>query len=231
MSDYELYGDYNEVDEPPKKSGVGFIIKIVAITLCFAVVGFLVFRLIAFNFYPKDIKNIYYTENLASFYKETDGDIGAKTQKLRAPYDDAKLGNFFAANLIVIEGCGELQLSLRYNTSLYNKLGAEFSVDDMSFSLRRSGGDESASGAAAGLPLDADVTVCGEDKFFIYRYIKLAFDGVDFGDESDPVEWIRLDITIDGIERDTPFMICIYENNAAHSDFSDYELSGKERLK
>ncbi|MBQ7386932.1 MAG: hypothetical protein IJW03_02070 [Clostridia bacterium] len=229
MSDYELYGDYNEVDEPPKKSGVGFIIKLVAITVCFIVVGFIAFRLFAFNHYPRSMKDIYFTDTLSSYYDETGGDIGAVTQGLRAPYDDAKLGNFFAANLIVIEGCGEIQVALRYNTSLYNTLGLEFSNDDLSFSLRRSGGDENASGALAGRPLDASVSVCAEEEFLMYRYIKLVFDGVDFGEGEDRAKWIRLDIEIDGVERDEPFMICIYEDNDAYSKFSDYELSKEEK--
>ncbi len=224
MSDYELYGDYNEVDEPPKKSGTGFIIKIVALTVCFAVVGFLAFRLFSFNYYPKSMKNAYFTDALTSYYNEVGGEVTAKTQKLRAPYDDAKLGNFFASNLIVIEDCGELQVSLRYNTSVYKTLGAEFSNDDLSFSLRRSGGDEEATGALAGVPLEASVSVCAEESFMMYRYIKLVFDGIDFGEGDSAAEWIRLDIEIFGVERDEPFMICIYENNEAYSSFSDFKV-------
>ena len=231
MSDYELYGDYNDVDEPPKKSGVGLIIKITALVACFAVVGFLAFRLIAFNHYPDSVKNIYYTDNLTAYYSETGGNIGAVTQELRAPYDDEKLGNFFASNLIIIKDIGEIQLAVRYNTSLYNKLGLEFSFDDMTFSLQRSGGDENATGALAGTPLDAKISVCATDKFLMYRYAKIVIEGVDFGEGDDKIEWLRLDMRINGLDRDEPFMLCIYENNDAHSSFSDYELKEKERLK
>lgn len=231
MSDYELYGDYNEVDEPPKKSGMGLIVKITALVACFAVVGFIAFRLIAFNHYPSSIKNIYYTDNLTAYYNETGGQIGALTQELRAPYDDEKLGNFFASNLIIIKEIGEIQISVRYNTALYNKLGLEFSFDDMTFSLQRSGGDENATGALAGIPLDAKISVCATDKYLMYRYAKIVIEGVDFGEGEDAVEWLRLDMRINGLDSDEPFMLCIYENNEAYSSFSEYELSGKEKLK
>ena len=37
MSDYERYGDYNEVDEAPSQNKTLKIIKLVAIFLCFFV--------------------------------------------------------------------------------------------------------------------------------------------------------------------------------------------------
>ncbi len=238
MSDYELYGDYNEIDEAPTKSTAGKIIKIVALVLCFSVIGLLAFRLIIFNYYPANMKNIYFTPALTEHYEATDGKIGAVTQSLRAAYDNGDEGNFFCDNLIVIPEIGELQISLRYNTSLMENIKREFGVeidpDDTSvfrFTLRRSGGSESATGAEAGLPVSCELTVTEWDGLMMYRYCKLVFDGIDFGTEEDgdKIEWLRLDVTIDGVEREEPYMICIYENNSAYSKFTDYELSAKER--
>ncbi len=230
MSDFERYGDYNEIDESPKKSRVLLAIKITAIALCFAVVALLLFRVFTFNYYPKSMKRLYFTDALTAYYNEKDGDIGAKTQELRAPYDDAELGNFFCDNLIVIEELGELQVSLRYNTSLADilkeKYGADFDPNDTSrftFSLTKSGGDEAATGAAAGIPLECTVS-CVWDSFMMYRYAKLVFDGVDFTDAA----WIRLDIRIDGVERAEPFMVCIYENVSEYSEFTEYKPSSSE---
>lgn len=235
MSDYELYGDYNEVDDeeeaPKEKRGLGFAIKLVAIIICFAVVAFLGFRLFTFNYYPRAMKNIYFTDTLTAYYNEQGGNIGALTQSLRAPYDDADLGNFFCDNLIVIPECGEIQLSLRFNTALYNRLGTEFAPEDVSFSLRRSGGDESATGAAAGVSVPAQLVYSEWDEFMMYKYVKLVFDGIDFPDGENKIEWLRLDITIDGLESDGPYMICIYENNDQFSKFTEYKLSRKERPK
>lgn len=226
MSDYELYGDYNEVDEAPEKRGVGFVIKLVAIILCFTVVAFIGFRLFTFNYYPKSVKRLHFTPELTAYYNATDGDIGALTQSLRAPYDDEREGNFFCDNLIVIKGAGEIQLSLRYNSSLPDRLGVDFDYDDITFTLRASGGAEDATGYEAGRLLDAELTVCRWDEFMMYRYAKLVFDGIDFNSD---IEWIRLDIEIAGVEREEPFMVCIYEDNAAFSRFSDYKPSAEER--
>lgn len=231
MSDFERYGDYNEVDESPKKSRVLLVIKITALVLCFSVVALLLFRVFSFNYYPDSMKKLYFTDTLTAYYNEKGGDIGAKTQELRAPYDDAELGNFFCDNLIIIEELGEIQISLRYNVSLADtikeKYGADFDPDDTSrftFTLTRSGGDESATGAAAGVPMESKLTACEWDSFMMYRYAKLVFDGVNF----EGAEWIRLDIRIDGVEREEPFMVCIYENVSEYSEFTEYKLSSSE---
>ena len=71
MDDMERYGDYNEVDEPPRKSGVGLVIKIIAITLCVAVIGLIGFRMMTFKYYPDSVKNIYFTPELLDYYNQT----------------------------------------------------------------------------------------------------------------------------------------------------------------
>ena len=81
MDDMERYGDYNEIDEPPRKSPVLLTLKIIAFVLIFSVVGILAVRLIMFNYYPENMKTLYFNDALTAFYNERDGDIGAKTQK------------------------------------------------------------------------------------------------------------------------------------------------------
>ena len=61
-------------------------------------------------------------------------------------------------------------------------------------------------------------------------FCKLVFDEVDLGlDGGDKVEWIRLEIYIEGLERETPFMIAVYENNDEYSKLDEYKLSKGEK--
>ena len=234
MDDFERYGDYNEIDEPPKKSSVLLIIKIAVIAICALVVGFLIFRLFIFNHSPKTMRELYFTETLTEYYKETNGKIGAMTQKLRTPYDDAEDGNFFCDNLIVIPGCGEVQVSLKFNKSLGDTLKEKYGISDFdpnneaqfSFRLWRDGEDADDPGCEVGT-----LTACIWENYTMYRHCKLVFDGVSFdGDESrGAAEWIRLEVFIDGMEKDEPFMILIYENNSSFSKFDSYKPSKGER--
>ena len=228
MDDMERYGDYNEVDEVPGKNPVLTFIKTVAVVLIFAVVGLIAFRLFTFNYYPKAMKSIYFTEALTEHYRNTGGDIGAKTQKLRAQYDDPDDGNFFCDHLVVIPDIGEIQITLRYNNALEEMLAeergdGELLPEDFSFRLWR-----------YDVANEESVCVTGElvasewDSFLMYRYARLVFDGVDLGGEDDPTQWIRLEIFVDGANKGKPYMVCIYENHELYSSFSDYELSSGE---
>ena len=128
MSDYERYSDYNdyEDDEPRGKSKIGLVLKLLVGIVIVSVVGLIAFRIIIFNSYPDSVKNIYFNDKLTSYYNEKDGDIGALTQSMRAEYDDPDEGNFFAGNLIVIPGIDQLQVSLRYNTSLMAEIEKKY---------------------------------------------------------------------------------------------------------
>lgn len=233
MEDFDRYGDYNEIDESPKKSPVLSFIRIICIVLVFSVIGFVAFRVFTFNYYPKNVKNIYFNSALSDFYMERDGDIGAKTQSLRAPYDDEDKGNFFCDNLIVIPELGQLQVSVRYNTALIETLKAELSRADLSaddeelfsFRLYRNGESENEEDHLIGT-----LDYVEFDSFLMYRYYKLVFDGIDFNmDNEDKINWIRLEIFVKG-EGDEPYsMVAIYENNEDYDSFKEYKLSGGER--
>ena len=234
MDDLERYGDYNEVDEPPTKSPVLTIIKITAAVIALAVVGLLGFRLFLFNYAPSNVSSLYFTENLTEYYNSTNGNIVALSQKLRAPYDDPELGNFFCDNVIVIPGCGEIQLSLRYNASVGNNFLEEYKFDgfdpdnpdQFSFRLWRDGKSEGDEGCEIGT-----LTVSEWSSYSMYRYFKLVFDGIDFEgeNEDDKIEWIRLEIFVDGIDKDEPFMVAVYENHEGYSKFEEYLPSKGER--
>ena len=235
MEDMERYGDYNEIDEPPggRKSVVLVIIKIMVILATLAVVGVLGFRIYLFNYYPESMKNIYFTDGITEYYNSTGGNIGALTQNLRAPYDNEREGNFFCDNLIVVKDIGELQVSLRFNVSVIEnmekKLGLSgLSADDtdlLTFRLYMSDGGENEADHLIG-ELAAEPII--ESKM-MYRYYKLAFRGIDFGDGEEKIEWIRLEVFVKGQTDTKPFaMIAIYEDNVNYSAFTEYKLSSSE---
>ena len=235
MEDMERYGDYNEYDESPtKRSGaISVIIKVMVMVAFAALVGVIGFRMILFEYYPDAMKNIYFTEGLTEYYEQTDGNIDALTQSLRAPYDDAERGNFFCDNLIVVKGAGELQITLRYNVSLIESIEKELgltglSADDadlFSFRLYKSGESKEESDHLIGTLAAEPMT----DSVLMYRYYKLAFTDIDFGQGSDKIEWLRLEIFVKGQTSSEPFAkVAIYEDNEDYSQFEEYKLSNSE---
>ena len=233
MEDMERYGDYNEIDEAPSRNPVTTVLKFVLAAVCFLVIGFLAFRIIIFNYYPREIKNLYFNDTLTAYYNSTGGDMEVLTQELRAPYDDEDDGNFFCDNLFVIMGAGQLQVSLRYNdaieASFLEKYGVDISesgFDAFTFRLVRNPLTEE--GEPVVLAENPEII---RDSLIMYRYAKLVFDGVEFGlDEGEnKAEWIRLEIELVGAKKPTVFMIPVYENNSDYSSFDEYKLSAKER--
>ncbi len=225
MSDYERYGDYNEIEEdaPRGKSPVYLILKIVTAVVCFAVVGLLVFRLVAFNVYPSQVRELYFNDTLTAHYNADKAGFAVKTQKLRYEYDDEDLGNFFCDHLYVIEGAGQLQITVRYNVSTVERIEAErgIELDDKSASL------------FTFRLVDNHGNVQGElvDSVFasqmMYRYVKLVFDGVNFTPDSEGKypEWIRLETFLAGDDTAVaePYMNPIYENHKDYAEFVPYE--------
>lgn len=235
MEDMERYGDYNEVDEAPKSKvrTVGFWLKILVILCCFCVVAFLGFRIYLFNYYPEQIEDIYISDNIKAYY-EKNGSVKPLTQTLRAPYDDPDNASFFCDNLYVIRECGELQVSVRFNTSAIEYIEKELGLDGLSpddselliFRLYKNGETDSYERVVGRL---CEVIT---DSKLMYRYYKLVFDGIDFGEDKDKIEWIRLEIFVKGQDGQAPFaMIPIYENNDGYSSFKELELSEEDILK
>ncbi len=244
MDDFERYGDYNEIDESPKKSVVGLILKMFIVVLCLGVVGFMIFRVIIFNHYPKEMKNIYFTEELTEHYNNTSGDIGALTQELlnsrNYGYDDAKEGNFFCKYFVYIPATKELQITLRYNESLMKNIKDKYGIsldadseDNFSYRLvamrKNDTPDENLSAEKLGTPMEAEIVAEEYDSFLMYRYVRLVFDGVELCDgEENEVDWIRLEVTVNGVENAEPYMIAIYLNDERFP-LVPYKLSSKEK--
>lgn len=231
MEDIERYGDYNEVDEAPggSRNPVAFILKGLIIALCLLVVGVLAFRLVLFNYYPSEIKNIYFNDELTELYK-TNGTVKAETQSLRAPYDDPDFASFFADNLIIIKEAGQLQLSVRYNSSFYDSVEEKYGVrpdesatDLFTFELERVPFEESEAAYTVGA-----LDYCTSDSLAMYTYYKLVFDGVEFLGDDEP-DWLRLKITLNGVEGAAPYYILVFENTDEYSALGEYQLSGKEK--
>ena len=233
MEDMERYGDYNEVDEAPSKNPVTTVLKVVLAAVCFAVIGFLAFRIIIFNYYPAEIKNLHFNDTLTAYYNSMGGDIEVLTQDLRAPYDDEDDGNFFCDNLFVITGADQLQVSLRYNDAIHatflEKYGVDISESGFdAFTFRLVRNPLTDDGEPVLLAENPEVIT---DSLMMYRYAKLVFDGVEFGlDEGEnKAEWIRLEIELGGTEEKTVFMVPVYENNSDYASFDEYKPSAKER--
>ena len=230
MSDYERYGDYNDIEEdrPKSKSPVLLILKIITALVCISVVGVLVFRMILFSSYPDSVKNIYFNDKLTAYYESADGNIDAKTQNLRFPYDDEDLGNFFCDHLIVIEDIDQLQITVRYNTASLKRIAEENGVGELNaenetvftYRLRDNYGRVYS--------VDSPSVF---DKRVMYRYARLVFDGVELSPDSEGKypEWIRLEITVSGDADSKVYMVPVYENNEDFDDFSEYKLSSKEK--
>ena len=234
--DMERYGDYTEyeADIPKSKSKFVLIMKILIAFTCLSVVGVVAFRLVLFNTYPASMKNIYFTDNLTSYYNASAGDINAKTQMIRFPYDDEDKGNFFAGNLIIIEDAGEMQFSLRYNLSTLKTIEKQYGLTDLSpddeslFSFRIVGSQctDAVNDRYEEIVVSAEPSYVGTDSRAMYRYFKLAFDGIDF---ANPPVWMRVEIFVKGHE-DEPFaMVLVYENHEEYAIFKDYDLGRKER--
>ena len=232
MSDYERYGDYNDIEDdlPKSKNPVLIVLKIITALICAGVIALLAFRLIVFNNYPDLVKNVYFNDILTEHYNANEGKIVVKTQKLIAPYDDNKEGNFFCDHLYLIDEIDQLQITARYNKSLIKDLSAELGVelDDMSddlfdFCLVASFGE-------GDMRTYRNVSASVFDHNLLYRYYKLVFDGVEFDTEKEGAPyWIRLEITLKSDPTRESYKIPIYQNEESYNDFEIHKLSGKEK--
>ncbi len=236
MEDLERYGDYTEFEDdiPKKRGAVTLFIKIAIALVCILVVGLLTFRIVMFNYYPSSMKTIYYNDILTEYYNSTSGDIGAKTQTLRAPYDDEKATIFLADKLVVIEGAKQLQITLRYNKALEDDICEMYGIDEVgentfSFALFKNNPNYDAEAKVDEynpifLPTGTAKAVL-TDSSISYNYIRVVVDDVDFESSA----WLSLAIYINGAEKgENPRRVAVYENNEEHKVFYDYELSGKE---
>ena len=228
MEDLERYGDYNEDDEELSSQGKSpllLILKILCAFVCILTISLLGYRIYLSEHTPAPMRDIAFTDALREYYEATDGKIDAKTQTLRFSYDDEKRGTFFADHLIVIEGIDQMQITLRYNVSTLAYLEEKYKVEGLdpdddaylSFCLRDNYGR-----------VYDEVVYRDSGALSMYRFVKLAFDGVDITPDENAPEWIRLEIFYED-ETEPYSYILIYENNDQHSGLTEYRLSGGER--
>ena len=230
MEDLDRYGDDNDLDPSEtleeKKSGFGLFFKILVGVFCVLVAFVLGYRIFLSEYTPKEMKNLAYTDSVIEYYQKTNGNLGAKTQKIRFSYDDEDRGTFFAENLIVIPEIDHLQITLRYNLSTLPVLEETYKTEGLS---NRDAKEFLSFRLYDNYDRVYDAIVYEETgEMAMYRYFKLAFDGVDFDSEENPPEWIRLEILFEG--QSEPFSyILIYENNVDYNQFQDYKLSKGEK--
>lgn len=227
MSDFERYGEYNEYEEDGKsgkRGPVGLIFGLIIGAACLFVIGILGFRIILFNYYPDEMKRLHYTDALTEYYNATGGELGALSQSYPYMYDDANEGNFFGGNVIVVRGAGELQLSVRYNVSVFDKFLEKYGIDlnsdstKFTFTLERNP-------RADGAPITeiGTLSYSSIEEVLMYRYHKLAFSDIDFGEGEERIKWLRLRITVEGVDTGKDeFLLPIYHDHAEYNRFDTY---------
>ena len=199
---------------------VARILKILCYTLIFGVIAFLIGRIIIADYYPKDMKALYKTEAMRA-YAAAGGSIEIRSQDLRASYDNPDFAYFMANHQYYCPETGELQITIRYNVNTLEELqrdyGLEETPDDVlalfSFSLVGSHiADDDGNRLEEGIAPSSVET----ERHFMYRYVRLTFSGVSFGEE---VGWYRVEISYTGegepiskeAKKRWPAMIAVWE--------------------
>ena len=186
MADYERYGDYNDVDdgESGRKHPILRLLKILVSVTLFLFCGFLVFRLLVAEYYPRDLRKPTMTPALTA-YAETH-DLTLEKMKIRVPYDDNVRASFIADNLVIEREAGAVQFTLRLSRDTMARLSETLGEDV--------GRKPDETYFVVTLYDDLGNRYEKTDEFgrtyLWYRAVKYCFDGVDFAG----VSWIRADV-------------------------------------
>ena len=168
------------------------LVACLAICLC-AVFGAVLFRIFIAEHYPSESTRFVFTESLTRHYYET-GEVKAYTQDIRFPYDNDDDGNFFAAALTVVPDAGHLQVTVRYNESTLPRVAAFYGLDAVPTPeeglFRYELTVSYITDDPHGLYRSYRQSHLSESDAFMYRYGRVAFDGVEF----EGAVWMRVDI-------------------------------------
>ena len=192
---------------------LGRILKYTALTIIFAIIAFLLVRIMMAEHYPAKMKALYPTESLKAAYL-SNPDLEIRRQELAISYDNADFALFMGAHQYYAPEAGELQIALRYNESTLAEVMKDFSLsteplpspDLFDFTLYDDNGNR--------YPLSLMLT----DSWAMYHYYKLCFTGVDF---SENTHWIRVDIYYkDAVdyEKEPYACILVYNKELAKDD-------------
>ncbi len=237
MEDMERYGDYNEIEDAPSKSKVLLAIKILVALAILFIAAILGYRIFLYNYYPGDVADAYVDERLTSLYELTDGHVGAKTQELRVPYDDAQIGSLFCDNLIVIDALGRVQITVRYNFSAIEYMEQKYGISGLEptgdgifeFALYRNDPntkEQFKESDKVGTLVAAEFTT-----YAMYGYYKLVFDDIDLDGDDTPA-WLALAVSVKDSGANEPFgKIVIYENSEDFARFKDYKITENDLKK
>ena len=203
----------------------GKIIKITILALIFGVGAAFIFRFWLGSYYPESMRTLLPTDELRAAYAA--GELEVKAQDIRISYEDPEEGLFFAAHTLVAPGNGSLQVTVRYNKSTLVTLGERYKDFDpeaeVPFTYRIFACTDSDETGSELIGSEYTPAATLDDSFAMYRYERLAFEGISF----DGVFWIRLDIYRNGAE-EPEGSIYIYENHEKYNEFTDYEIGEGE---
>lgn len=211
----------------------GKIIKKILVAAVFLMAALLALRFGLEKIYPKDMRTLLPTGEIREAYAETGGNLPAKTQEIRVKYEDNNTGLFFADHLLVVPKTGSVQVTLRWNRSTLSRLEEKYGeafdpTAESPFTYRifcaREGGEETVLSGQTEITGDSYLPCASKkDKMAMYRYERLAFEGV----ELEGVFWIRIEIYLAGSDT-CEGDIVIYEDHEDYNEFEDLLVKGSE---
>lgn len=116
------------------------------------------------------LSELYPTDNAIASY----GDKGTDAFKSHQPAENLTHDGYYSANgMVYIASAGELQITARYNDSLYDYLGTE-DTTEFTYTILDKSNDKVYKG---------NILERGEK--YMYNYDKLTFEGIDIGEDSE----------------------------------------------
>ncbi len=222
--------------------GLKITLKTVIYFFVFAVIALLFARIFVADYYPAEMKEFVYTEKMQQDEMLDIDKLDVYTQKLMAPYDDPKNGNFFANYMLCAPDVGVIQATVRYNSSTLPRVAEFYEMEAIAggplelfdFSLLVSYETEDPNGNYVRYAMSENEAFA--DEFLMYSYARLVFEDVEF----EGAIWMRVDIFLRGQEaayaEEKRFgSIVLYEAYEVHNGqkieypLEPYTLSKKEK--